>query len=222
MKTSLFAIALGLVTSVSTFAPAPLIAAEAARENKIDETSQFIFHSVLEGLYEDGLTNDDVAQILMRREKESYFHFIYACPVCNATIWALQAYESRPAAFYGLKLGGSTFGGGLSKELHDQLYSKEPAQRLTAINTLVKSWIERRMKRLRLSADEQKALVKQLELKREEGMKMLESFRKKEHGENFGVSQAAPAYVDLTECAVCNAAAGRPMKLPEQPPKPGK
>lgn len=69
MKTSLFAIALGLITSVATLAPAPLVAAEAGRENKIDETSQFIFHSVLEGLYEDGLTNDDVAQILMRREK---------------------------------------------------------------------------------------------------------------------------------------------------------
>ena len=214
MKASLLALAIGFATFVAPLAPAPLVAEEAERKGRIDATSQFIFHSVLEGLYEDGLTNDDVAQILMRREKESYFHFIYACPVCNATIWALEAYQSRPGSFYGLKLSGGTFGGGLAKELHDQLFSKDPAQRLTAINTLVKSWIERRMKRLRLSVDEQKALVKQLELKREEGMKMLESFRKKEHGENFGVAQAAPAYVDLTECAVCNAAAGKPMKLP--------
>lgn len=222
MKTPLLALAIGIATFLAPLTPAPLIANEAERTNKIDETSQFIFLSVLEGLYEDGLTNDDVAQILMRRENESYFHFIYACPVCNATIWAMEAYQSRPKAFYGLKLGGSTFGSGLSKEMHAQLYSKEPAQRLTAVHILVKSWIERRMKHLRPSADEQKALVKQLELKREEGMRMLESFRKKEHGETFGVSQAAPAYADFTECAVCNAAAGRPMKLPEQPPKSGK
>lgn len=216
MKTSLLALAIGFATFVAPLAPSPLVAEEAERRSKIDETSQFIFHSVLEGVYEDGLTNDDVAQVLMRREKESYFHFIYACPVCNATIWALEAYQKRPEGFYGLKRGGSTFGGGLSKELHDQLYSKEPGQRLAAINALVKSWIERRMKRLRLSADEQKALAKQLELKREEGMRMLESFRKKAHGESFGVAQAAPAYVDLNECAVCNASVGKPMKLPER------
>ena len=76
--------------------------------------------------------------------------------------------------------------------------------------------MERRIKLLRVSDDEKKSLTKQLESKREECMKMLESFRKKEHGENFGVAQAAPAYVDLTECAVCNGAVGKPMKLPER------
>ena len=182
----------------------------------MDETTRFIFHSVLEGLYEDGLSKEDVAQILMKREKETYFHFIYACPVCNPTIWALQAYQARPGDFYGMKRPGSTFGPGLTPELREQLYSKDAAQRLSAINSLVKSWMERRMKTQRLSADEQKALTERLELKRKEGMKMLESFRKKQHGENFGVEQAAPAYVDLTECAVCNGAVGKPMKLPER------
>lgn len=216
MKFLTFPLAILLSMFCASFATVPLRAAEPVRENQIDETSRFIFYSVLEGLYEDGLPEEDVAQILMKREKETYFHFIYACPVCNATIWALQAYQARPEGFYGLKRPGSTFGQGLPPELREQLYSKDATKRLTAINSLVKSWMERRMTTLRLSAGEQKALAERLEQKRQEGMKMLESFRKKQHGENFGVEQAAPAYLDLTECAVCNAAVGKPMKLPER------
>lgn len=216
MKARILSLALCVSTLLAPFAAGPLRAAEQARRSDFDETTRFIFHSVLEGLYEDGLSKEDVAQILMKREKETYFHFIYACPVCNATIWALEAYRARPDDFYGLKRPGSTFGQGLTAELREQLYSKDAAKRLTAINTLVKTWMERRMKSLRLSADEQKALTGRLEKKREEGMKMLESFRKKQHGENFGVEQAAPAYVDLSECAVCNGIVGKPMKLPER------
>jgi hypothetical protein len=185
----------------------------------IDDTSRFIFYSVLEGLYEDGLSTKDVEQILMRKEKQTYFHFIYACPVCGATIWALEAYKGRPERLYGLKREGSTFGKGLSAELHEQLYSDDPQQRLIAINTLVKTWMERRMKAMNLSAKDRAALLEALEKKRKQGMDALESFRKLQHGPNFGVAEAAPAYVDLQECAVCNGAVGKPMKLPEPKPK---
>jgi hypothetical protein len=216
MKSHILCLVLGVSTLVAPFASVPLRAAESAQRSEMDQTTRFIFYSVLEGLYEDGLSKEDVTQILMKREKETYFHFIYACPVCNPTIWALEAYLARPDQFYGMKRPGSTFGPGLTPELREQLHGKEPTQRLTAINSLVQSWMERRMKTLRLSADEKAALTKQLELKREEGMKALERFRKKQHGENLGVEQAAPAYVDLTECAVCNGAVGKPMKLPKR------
>ncbi len=216
MKSHVLCFALCVTSFVAPFAAVPLRAAEQARRSEFDETTRFIFYSVLEGLYEDGLSKEDVAQILMKRETETYFHFILACPVCNPTIWALEAYQRRPDGFYGVKLPGSAFGPGLTKDFHDQLCSKDATQRLTAINSLVRSWMERRMKTLRLSADEQKALTEQLELKREEGMKMLESFRKKQHGDTLGVEQAAPAYVDLTECAVCKGAVGKPMKLPKR------
>ena len=185
-----------------------------ARRDEIDETSRFIFYSVLEGLYEDGLSNEDVDQILMKKGKQGYFHFIYACPVCGATIWALQAYRARPERFYGLKREGSTFGQSLADSMHTQLYSDDPRERLTAINTLMQTWMERRMKSMNLSATDRAKLVKALEKKRKQGMDVLESFRRKEHGPNFGVAEAAPAYVDLTECAVCNGSVGKPMKLP--------
>jgi hypothetical protein len=182
---------------------------------KIDPASKFIFYSVLEGLYEDGLTNADVDQILMEKEGQTYFHFILSCPVCTTTIWALESYRGRPKQLYCIKQPASTFGPGLSRELHDQLYSDKPSERLTAINSLVKKWMDQRITRMNLPEKERASLLDELGKLRKQGMDALESFRKKQHGDKLGVAEAAPAYVDLQECAVCNAAVGKPMKLPE-------
>jgi len=184
-------------------------------DSDFDDTSRFIFYSVLEGLYEDGLSNKDVEQILMKKEKQSYYHFIRACPICTATIRALEAYRVRPEYLYTSKPSVSTFGLGLSASLREQLYSDQPRQRLSAINTLVKTWMNRRMKNMHLSKKDRAALIDALEKKRKQGLESLESFRRHEHGPDFGVAEAAPAYVDLKECAVCNGAVGKPMKLPD-------
>lgn len=189
-------------------------ACAAGLDHDFDPTARFIFCAVLEGLYQDGLSTEDVAQILMKKEKQSYFHFIYACPICTPTIWALETYRARPEHFYGLKSGASTFGSGLSRTLHEQLYSEDSNQRLLAINTLVRSWFARRLDLMNLSPQERDELLRQLEQKRKDGMRALESFRKREHGPDFGVAEAAPAYRDLDECAVCNGAVGKIMKLP--------
>src|ERR1035441_10569166 len=112
-------------------------AAHSAGHSGIDATSRFIFYSVLEGLYEDGVSSDDVQQILLKANgKGPYVHFVYACPICTATIWALEAYRDRPQQFYSQKATGSTFGLGLSDKLHQQLYSNDVKQRLTGINRL--------------------------------------------------------------------------------------
>lgn len=208
-----------LAAAALSFAPHVLAQADAGedapRSRQVDPVARFIFHAVLEGLYEDGLSNEDVDQILLQKEKQSYFHFIYSCPVCNTTIWALQAYRARPDRFYGIKSPSATFGRGLSADVRKQLYSEDPNQRLTAINSLVQAWLERRMAGQRLTKDEHTRLMEALQKKRDEGMQALQRFRRFEHGENFGVDKAAPAYVDLKECAVCNAAVGKPMPLPE-------
>lgn len=185
-------------------------------DKMVDETTQFIFFSVLEGAYETGLSEADVNQMLLKKEGQTYFHFIYACPICNATIWALQAYQARPDHFYGVKLATSTFGSGLDEQSKAMLHDNDPVQRLQGINELVSGWMAGRMKKLRLTEEERTSLLAKLEEKRKEGMKALESFQRKEHGPNFGVAEAAPAYVGLEECAVCNAAVGKPMKLPKQ------
>jgi len=214
MKTILRLAAI-IAVSFAVSARAQTSVKERTLDSDFDDTSRFIFYSVLEGLYEDGLSNKDVEQILMKKEKQSYFHFIYACPICTATIRALEAYRVRPEYLYTSKPSVSTFGPGLSASVREQLYSDQPRQRLSAINTLVKTWMNRRMKNMHLSKKDRAALIDALEKKRKQGMEALESFRRHEHGPDFGVAEAAPAYVDLKECAVCNGAVGKPMKLPD-------
>ncbi len=214
MKTALVTILIALLSA--TIRPQP-VAAGAPPPSQIDATTRFVFYSALEGLYEDGVSNQDVDQILMKKENQSYFHFIYACPICTATIWALQAYRSRPEQFYSLKSPSpnSTFGPGLPTSLETELFSNDPHQRLKAINTLVKDWIGRRMDRMNLSRQDRETLLKALEEKRKQGMEALEGLRRHEHGASFGVAEGAPAYFGLTECAVCNGAVGKLMKVPE-------
>ena len=207
-------LALVVVASLSVACAQP---EEQARPEgiKIDPASRFIFYSVLEGLYEEGLSNADVDQILMKKEGQTYFHFILSCPVCTATIWGLESYRGRPQQFYSIKSAASTFGPGLSPEMHDQLYSDKPRERLAAINGLVKKWMDQRITRMNLPENERSTLLEELGKLRKSGMDALESFRKKQHGDKLGCAEAAPAYVDFQECAVCNAAVGKPMKLPE-------
>jgi hypothetical protein len=178
-----------------------------------DNPGRFIFYAVLEGCFEDGLTTTDVSQILLHRTNENaYFHFIYACPICTATIQALQTYQSRPEHFYSLKSRASTFGAGLSAELKQQLYSDNADDRLIAINSLIQRWIAARMTLLGLSENKRAQLETALEEKRKEGMNHLENF--KAEGTAF---VNAPAFVTLEECAVCNAAVGKCFKTANKP-----
>ncbi len=177
MKTVIAAILVVLLSATFRLQP---VAAGASPPSELDATTQFIFYGVLEGLYEDGVSNQDVDQILMKKENQSYCHFIYACPICTTTIWALQAYRSRPEQFYSLKSPSptSTFGPGLPSSLRTELFSDDPHRRLKAINTLVKDWIGRRMDRMNLSTKDREALLKALEEKRKQGMEALESLRR--------------------------------------------
>ena len=196
-----------------------------AEESRFGETQRFIFHSILEGLYEDGVSTEDVERILMRREAEEYFHFIYACPVCMASVWAFDAYRVRPEKLHCVKSGASTFGFGLEKGIREALHSDDVKRRLFAINTLIGRWIDRRMKTLRLTKEERAELSERLEEKRELGLARLRQFRAQSaKEEGSAVAIFAPAYVgqDEWECAVCRAAVGKPMHFGEdKAPKPG-
>lgn len=211
-----FLIPLLLATLASLTTPAPA-QAESVPGQKVTsdytgETAQFIFYSVLEGLYTDGVSNEDVDQILLRKENQSYYHFIYSCPICTPTIWALEAYRARPVIFYSSKVG-NTFGPGLSAALHDQLHSPDADQRLIAINTLVHTWITRRMDAMKLTPAEREILEDALAQKRQKGMDALKGFRTNAQAATAPIY--APAYQNIDECAACNGAVGQPMPLPD-------
>ena len=191
---------------------------------EIGETRRFLFHSISEGLYEDGVATEDVERILLLRENEHYFHFIHTCPVCMAAVWAFDAYRHRPAKLHCVKSGASTFGPGLDQKLREALHSDDAERRLAAINTLIGDWIDRRMDRLRLTEKERADLRQRLQEMREQGMAMLKQFRLQEK-DGAAVAVYAPAYLDRPdwECAVCRAAVGKPMKIAEEnEPGPGK
>lgn len=170
------------------------------------EGMRFIFFEVLEGLYEDGVSNEDVDRILARKDGSGYRNFIYGCEICTATIQALEAYRARPAQLYGRKLAGSTFGPGLPPAVRERLRSPDSKVRLRAINGLVRSWIQRRMERMNLSRGERARLRAEIDDMRDRGMRMLQSFRR-----NGTVEANASAYARIDECAACNGAAGLGM-----------
>lgn len=187
-----------------------VITAPVARAQKdFDDGYRFVFYAVLEGCYEDGLSTNDISQILLKdaKEKNLYSHFVYACPVCTPTIHALEAYQSRPGRFYSLKTRATTFGPGLPSKLNAQLYSQKAEDRLEAINVLMRGWVSKRMALLRLTEQERSELQKRLEEMRKEGMKHLETFEKA-GGNSYPVS----AFANVHQCAVCNGACDMKLK----------
>ena len=175
---------------------------------------QIVFFSVLEGAFRDGLTDADVDQILRDPHPDTdwYEHFIQNCPICTATIQALQTYRARPLSR--LKTGGKVaFGDGLAPELHARLYSDDIKERLSAIHDLEQSWVDRHIQSLRLNAEELVRTQEALKEARNDGIRIMQSFA--EHG---GLEHIAPGYHVGDECAVCNAANGMKLKLvPEHP-----
>lgn len=177
-----------------------------------DDAHRFVFYAVLEGCYEDGLSSNDVARVLMQREGEFYYHFIYSCPLCTPALHAFNVYRSQPP-FVGMKNPTPTFGPGLEPELKKELYSGKTEERLAAINTLVQRWIKRRMTMLRLTPDERAQLQKDLEEMRKKGMEALRGF-----ASGGQTSKMAPAYGAKDECAICNAAVGMALRPAEPAP----
>src|SRR5947207_11898373 len=59
-------------------------------------TSQLVFFAVLEGLYRDGVSNDDVDRIIPpgKNGKDTFDpeHFVYACPLCHPAFEAFRLY----------------------------------------------------------------------------------------------------------------------------------
>lgn len=177
-----------------------------ASRTESPEGMRFIFFAVLEGLYEDGVSNEDVDRILARKDGSGYRNFIFGCEICTATIQALEAYRARPDRLYGRKIPSSTFGPGLPPAVRERLRSPDSKVRLRAINGLVRSWIQRRMERMNLSRAERARLREEINWMRDRGMQALESFRK-----NGTVDMYAASYVEVSECAACNGAAGLGM-----------
>lgn len=187
---------------------------------------RFIFFAVLEGLYEDGVSSDDVNRMLKVEKGQSYDHFISHCPICTAVLQAMQVYASRAdigRMYKGInhRTTESTFGPGLAENVQSNLMSDDPEIRLKTMYQLVSTWFNRRLVRSNLSHEERATLVREIEAGKEEGMRKLQSFKKA-----GTTKQLAPAFVNVDSCAMCSAASKSdfqgftPMDLPAGKPGP--
>lgn len=159
---------------------------------------RFLFFAMLEGLYRSGVKNDVVAAMLERDGDTGWpRHFIWACPVCMPCFDALLLYEVRPN-FAGRKMESNTFGNGLPPLTRMRILGSDPVARQEALTTLIQSWVQERIERLRLTPVERTALEKHLDKGRETGLVYLESYPKPPG--NIQI------YEHLTSCPWCEGA----------------
>src|SRR5947209_6991276 len=114
---------------------------------KADPACRLVFHAVLEGLYEDGVTDDVVNNIVPPDKKgreKMRRSFVLDCPLCQPAFEAFCAYQSRPKFSDGGK--ASTFGKGLPLAVTKGLLSDNLATRLTTLRGPIRGWVEARLR----------------------------------------------------------------------------
>ncbi len=154
-----------------------------------------LFHLVLDGLYHEGVDNEDVDVMLARDATTSAFRFfVYACPLCLPTIDALQLYRGRPA-FYGLKMQSDTFGDGLPAAESAALRGGDDKAKLAVMHDFVERCVQRKMASLRLTAEERKEWRLMLTEMAAKGGEMLKYARQ---------AGTAGALSESKGCAVCD------------------
>jgi hypothetical protein len=157
--------------------------------------TSFLFHAMLEGLYDDGVANDVVDALLVTGDEVGYpRNFVYACPVCMPCIDAFRTYRARPT-FLGSKTQRNTFGSGLSDRLRKLALSKDPADPLLALDELTDRWIARRFESLRLTGKQRANLTRDIVAYKEKGLAMLEQYRESE--------ALAKHYAAMESCPLC-------------------
>lgn len=183
-----------------TIAQAEVRAApEAPNGGADDPVSRFLFFAVLEGLYEDGVSNEIVERVTELDARTGWpKHFIYACPICMPAFDAFRSYRSR-TAFYGRKWACDTFGEGLDKELARRLLDRDDLVLGNALQERIERWTARRIELLRLTDVERDALSHELAERRKRGTEFLRSYQ---------ANGSAPQYAGMKSCPLCEGASG--------------
>jgi hypothetical protein len=161
--------------------------------------SQLVLFAVLEGLYRDGVSNEDLDHIIPpgKNGHDNFDpqHFVYACPLCHPAFEAFRLYRHRED-FYGFKGRVDTFGPGLGDAVTVGLRDPDAGRRRQAIEGLINRWVRQRLDLMRLTAAEREAITREMEQGRKKGMN--------------GLKQASQT---RTNCPICDGSFGA-CKLP--------
>ena len=198
MKTLLFAaLALALGGPAAGTGPAqPKAGAAKVTDWKADPACRLVFHAVLEGLYEDGVTDDVVNNLVPpdKQGREKMRHsFVLDCPLCQPAFEAFCVYQSRPKFSDGSK--ASTFGKGLPEAVKKGLLSDTLSTRLITLRGPIRGWVEARLRSLKLTAEERQKWWKDINERAGQGTATLNAHK-----------QADPWYKNWSGywgCAAC-------------------
>jgi hypothetical protein len=174
---------LGMIVLLCRLSPADPPKGEPAKKGtkppadwKEDPVCKMVFFAVLEGLYEDGVSNEAVDSVVGKTKDgpaEIKQTFVFQCPLCHPVYEAFRLYQQRPT----FRDKGDTFGKGVDAKLESGLRAKALRTRQGALQTLVHRWVERRLTRMGLSAEEKLSWAKQLEERSNQGNELLGRLR---------------------------------------------
>lgn len=181
-----------------------------------DKASQLIFHAVLQGLYDDGVSQEVVDAVIPLvntvpteanpvpvGQRDMSASFIYRCPACHPAFEAFRLYAERQP-FFGQKAGHiDHFGDSLPAELRKRLLSKDQQTRLKAVEELIDRWVERRLTLMRLNKKERFEWTARIQALRDEGTKWLKIFQGRAKTDYY-----ARAYADWKSCPTCEGSLG--------------
>jgi hypothetical protein len=171
---------LGLIAALCQLSPADPPKAQAPKKEapkpppdwKEDPVCKMVFFAVLEGLYEDGVSNEAVDNIVGRTKDgkvEIRHTFVFQCPLCHPVYEAFRLYQQRPA----FRDKGDSFGKGIDPKLETNIRSTALRTRQGALQTLVHRWVERRLSGMGLSDEQRKDWARRLEERSNQGNALL-------------------------------------------------
>jgi hypothetical protein len=143
---------------------------------KEDPVCKMVFFAVLEGLYEDGVSNEGVDKIVGRTKDgkvEIRHTFVFECPLCHPVYEAFRAYQQRPQ----FRDKGDAFGKGIDPKLETSLRSTTLRTRQGALQVLVHRWVDRRLNQMGLSEEQKNDWARRLEERSKQGDDLLRKLR---------------------------------------------
>lgn len=133
---------------------------------------RFLYLAVFEGLVEDGIQKETVAQVV----DPDKAWFITNCPICNPVRFAFEVYHaslSLQSWVSGDLPPGH--GPGLSKEEAVKFASQDVVTRHNALKALVGRFVERRFTRSQMTEEEKNRLREAIKIGMKEGLAQLKA-----------------------------------------------
>lgn len=178
--------------------------------------SRFVFFAVMEGLYNDGVSDEIVDVVIPwvtpdptevnpapAPYRDTNANFINTCPMCHPAFEAFLIYESRDP-FRGQKgTRVDTFGTGLPQALVKKLKSKDGETRRKGLEQTIQRWVQQRIDRSKFSKQEKNDLIIELKLLKKAGLESLGRFKKGNNGNYF-----KNLYGTWKSCPICEGGFG--------------